>query len=523
MTQYHLTVAVLSGDNALAQLIQGVQFPEEFAAQVVGRSAPDPELLKKCQILVWDLPGKTPQEVRAMCGEDVKIVFCGSREVLDAMTLEGARAVNLLVQTPVRPAVMTHHLEQLLLRVKMERELRLASTCIHTMIDSVPDMIWIKSVEGAHVLVNRSFCSVVGKSREDVTGKDHYYIWDVSPDDPDSGADACVESENAVIAAGHTLQSSEQVKSSGGMRQLTIYKSPLYDLDGTPLATVGIGRDITNLENMSTEIDILLQGMPYAVLLRDGQGRIFDANRRFEEDFGMTKDQIVGQHYDQWAQVAFHPERTQNSDGFPEAVTLSGKCMELRKENIYDIFGKVVGQVCMFRDVTVERQMEAQIIENANTDFMTGLNNRRSLYVHLRDHCQGQKISLFYLDLDHFKSINDLYGHNVGDEALILTAQILKEQCAKDFVARMGGDEFLIVKMGEDSMEDLEKEAQALLQRLLDAYHARPNLSALSASIGIAHSEDANDFERLIRQSDAALYRAKEDGRARCRAYEQEG
>ncbi len=88
MLQYHLTVAVLSGDSTLAQLVQNVPSPEGIAVEVVHRTQVDTELVKKCRLLVWDLPGKTPQEVRAMCSEGTKIVFCGSRDVLDAMTLE---------------------------------------------------------------------------------------------------------------------------------------------------------------------------------------------------------------------------------------------------------------------------------------------------------------------------------------------------------------------------------------------------------------------------------------------------
>ncbi len=526
MVQYHLTIAVFSKDSQLVQLAEGIEPPKNFTKEVIAYSEPDlaQALEKGCNVVIWDLPGATPSQLREQCGPDARIAFSAKAEELEAMSPEELGKVNMLLVTPLHPHVAAHHLKGLLHHFWLEREHRLAVSSLETAMDSLPDMVWFKSLEGIHTWVNRGFCTVVGKTREDVMGRDHCYIWGVDPDDPDNGVAGCVESENAVIAAGHTLQFREQVKGSNGMRQLSIFKSPLYDLDGTVLGTMGIGRDITKLENMSTEIDILLQGMPYAVLLRDETGRIFDANQKFEEDFGLSKAQIVGRQYDQWAKEAFYPARTQNSEGYLEGVSHGGRTMELRKDNIYNIFHQIVGQVCIFRDVTIERQLEAQITQSANTDFLTGLYNRRSLYQHLRQDCQGKNINLLYLDLDHFKAVNDNYGHNVGDEALVLTAKLLRECCPQDFVARMGGDEFLIVKVGDIPMEDLERAAQTLLQRLRDAYAARPDLSQLSASIGIARSVDEpGDMEDLIRHSDAALYHAKGSGRDRCCVYRQEG
>ncbi len=520
MVQYHLTAAVFSKDGQLAQLVEGVEPPKNFTKKVVSYTESDPSLAKDCNVVVWDLPGSSPAKLREHFGPDVKIAYCGEAEELESYSKEELGKVNMLLHIPLNPKVAAHNIKGLLHHFWLEREYRLAVSSLETAMDSLPDMVWFKSLEGIHTWVNQGFCNVVGKTREDVMGRDHCYIWGVDPDDPDNGVQACVDSEDAVIAAGHTLQFREQVKGTNGMRQLSIFKSPLYDLDGAVLGTMGIGRDVTKLENMGTEIDTLLQGMPYAVLLRDADGRIFDANRKFEADFGLSKAEIVGRQYDQWAKEAFYPARTQNSEGYLEGVSHGGRTMELRKDNIYNIFGQVVGQVCIFRDVTIERQLEAQITQSANTDFLTGLYNRRYLYQHLRQQCQGKNVNLFYLDLDHFKAINDLYGHNVGDEALVLTAKLLRENCPQDFVARMGGDEFLIVKLGDIPMEELERQAQTLLQSLRDAYAARPDLNQLSASIGIARSVDTpGDMEDLIRNSDAALYHAKGSGRDRCCVY----
>ncbi|MFR3753344.1 MAG: PAS domain-containing protein [Enterocloster sp.] len=142
----------------------------------------------------------------------------------------------------------------------------------------------------------------------------------VSPDDYENGEASCRESEDAVIKERRTLQFTESVKASHGMRQLRTYKSPIVDRDGiTVLGTVGIGHDVTDLVNMSAEIEILLQSMPYAILLWDNNGKILNANRKFEEYFKLPKEAVIGQDYDAWIAGAFEEQRTINSEGYVEA------------------------------------------------------------------------------------------------------------------------------------------------------------------------------------------------------------
>ncbi len=131
-------------------------------------------------------------------------------------------------------------------------------------INSIPCLIWYKTADGIHEKVNDSFCETVGKEKDDVQGRGHAYIWDVESDDP-----ACIESEAQVMATRKTCVSEEVVQSGSGMKLLTTYKSPLYDLDGSVMGTVGVAIDVTQerayerdllqknqtLENMFTAMD----------------------------------------------------------------------------------------------------------------------------------------------------------------------------------------------------------------------------------------------------------------------------
>lgn len=525
MYYYKLKIAIFSKDDCLEKMVKSISPLEQFAHDVVVRDSFDPCLLADSQVVIWDIPGELcPCEVRAICDSNASLIFCAARETINEYHKSNLDAVDEFWELPIQYSLGRQRLRRLLKHIKLERDLYLTQAYLETSINNTPDIVWFKSRDGIHVKVNKAFCSMVGKSREDVTGQDHCYIWGVSRDDPNSGEAQCRATEEAVIQKGRTLQFSEHVKAPQGMRQLTTYKSPLYDMDGTILGTVGLGHDVTDLENLSTELEILLQSMPFAILLRDNNDCIRNVNRKFEEYFRAHKDDVIGKKYTEWNAAVFMEGRNVNNEGFVEATVCSlqgpGKTLEIHEETIFDIFHNEVGKLCIFRDVTMERELEARILFNSNTDFMTELYNRRCLYQYARNNCRDKTVSLLYLDLDRFKSINDTYGHKVGDEALILTARLLRECFPDDFVARIGGDEFLIVKIGPYEMSELVLEAHQVLDRLRAAYNATENLKELSASIGVAQNTDQTfDIDLLIQQSDTALYEAKHSGKSRCCVY----
>ncbi len=116
-------------------------------------------------------------------------------------------------------------------------------------INNVPNLIWYKDKDGVHEKVNDSFCVTVGKTRQQVEGKRHAYIWDVEEDDP-----ACIESEREVMSSEKTCVSEERVKTGDGTRLLKTYKSPLYDIDGSVMGTVGVAIDVTQERAYEQEI-----------------------------------------------------------------------------------------------------------------------------------------------------------------------------------------------------------------------------------------------------------------------------
>ncbi len=181
------------------------------------------------------------------------------------------------------------------------------------------------------------------------------------------------------------------------------------------------------------------------------------------------------------------------------------------------------------RDVTERRRLEADLAYQATHDSLTGLPNRALLLDHLelalaRAERDNRLVALLFLDLDRFKSVNDTLGHDVGDELLAQAARLLINVVRpSDTVARLGGDEFVILC---DDVEDQDY-AEAVARRVAAAIESRPFLVGdtelvITASIGIALSTGGQAHpEALLRDADAAMYRAKDMGRARLEIYDE--
>ncbi len=157
--------------------------------------------------------------------------------------------------------------------------------------------------------------------------------------------------------------------------------------------------------------------------------------------------------------------------------------------------------------------------EQAQTDPLTGLKNLRALQdVLSRLVNGGEGFALMHVDLDHFKAVNDSFGHDAGDHVLRGAARIMQSVTREgDTVARIGGDEFLLVLPGRQDRDRLSRIAARLIAGLERPVRVRDHICRVSASIGIALSEDAPGAppDDLIRHADAALYASKRAGRGR--------
>ena len=190
----------------------------------------------------------------------------------------------------------------------------------------------------------------------------------------------------------------------------------------------------------------------------------------------------------------------------------SWKWLEAHFSSVFSEDGKPESAVISFRDVTEQIQIE----KRADTDPLTGLLNRTAFSERmnnlLKQSGRGALYALLMLDLDHFKQINDTYGHSAGDETLIHFGEVLVACVrAEDMVCRLGGDEFFVCLCRFTSRLAIQSRAKHICEQITAAF---PQNMQVSTSIGIAVGpDDGTDFETLYHKADSALYHVKEHGK----------
>lgn len=190
--------------------------------------------------------------------------------------------------------------------------------------------------------------------------------------------------------------------------------------------------------------------------------------------------------------------------------------------NVKEIKNKeeIVGQLVTLEDVTEKERLRYRLLEMANTDVLSGLNNRRKFResaeeVILRAQRYDQIVSLLMMDIDFFKRINDAYGHAAGDEVIKVFSDLLRENFrSSDIIGRMGGEEFAVVLINCDKNTAFEKAEQFRFNVESYPFIVDDQTIQINVSIGVSElNESANILDHLINQADHALYQAKEKGR----------
>lgn len=522
---YHcsLLVQIFSQDASIEAALRKIHPPERFSLSFQTYSVFSLEQ-QVGDIIIFDLPlNTTLPQIRKLCRPKALFIFCADQNVLTNETKLVYDVMDDLWFKPLLPDFLSFRFRKLLECLKSKKDQQLYENYLHTAMDSIPDLVWFKDARGSHLKVNRAFCEAVGKTKQNIEGRGHFYIWDIKPEEYEQSEYICLESEEIVLRKKKTCTFDEKVKSKHGMRQFKTYKSPLIDENGTVMGTVGIAHDVTDLENMGAELEIILNNMPFAILLKNETGRIINVNKKFEAYFHESKSSLLGRDYSIWknSTLCFMDQAT--DEGYRMAsCCFKGKqrIFEVQEEKILDSFGFLAGYFCLFRDITLEHFLKAQILNNANTDFLTGLYNRRYFYEFVTAQRDRRQISLLSIDLDNFKQVNDTFGHQAGDAALIVTANAIKASFLEDFVVRLGGDEFLVVLLDPLAPPILMQRASALQQLLQEIFQASAEYRAMTASIGIVWTTDADlDIDELLRRCDLALYEAKQSGKARCCMY----
>lgn len=202
---------------------------------------------------------------------------------------------------------------------------------------------------------------------------------------------------------------------------------------------------------------------------------------------------------------------------------------EMSVAPVSDSFGKVKHYVCILNDVTQRREMERQLLKQATHDSLTQLPNRvlfmdRVEQAILRAKKKKKMFAFLFLDLDRFKMINDTLGHTIGDKLLqVISNRLLIATNDFDTVARIGGDEFVILLQDIGSEDQAQQMAEEVLQSVEKPTQIGQHSLRVTGSIGISfYPKDGIDYESLMKNADLSMYHAKDNGRNNFRIFDEE-
>jgi diguanylate cyclase (GGDEF)-like protein len=289
----------------------------------------------------------------------------------------------------------------------------------------------------------------------------------------------------------------------------------------------------------SIQLDATLNNQSQGVCMHDAHQRLIVCNDRYAEMFHLPGEltrpgTTLRQIFDHQISQGLYPDGS--ADGHVRglmAIVTANRPASIVSElsdgrAVVVVFRPVPGGgfVMTVEDITEQRHAEKRIAHIAHHDALTGLHNRASFSDYLATTVDeairaGETFAILCLDLDRFKEINDLHGHLVGDELLREVARRLQEVAGDAFLARVGGDEFIVVLLGEAQAAAAGQLAEQLRTAVVGDIELAGRQVRIGLSVGIARAPaDGNDPTTLLANADIALYRAKAEGRNAIRCFE---
>ncbi|MCL5796753.1 MAG: EAL domain-containing protein [Gammaproteobacteria bacterium] len=409
-------------------------------------------------------------------------------------------------------------------------------------IENLPIRVFWKDRDGCYLGCNSIFARDAGKKRSDeVIGKyDFDMAWSAN-------AELYRADDFQVMKTGLPKLNYEepQTNSAGEMIWLRTSKVALKNKLNETIGVLGIYDDITTIKNAEQRIKLSAQVFTYAreaIIITDKDANIIDVNKAFSDITGFSREEVLNKNprilHSGKQDKSFYQDMWQSllNQGY-----WSGEIWNRRKDGsiiaeletisaVYDERGKLQNYIALYSDISAIKEHQHQLEHIAHYDYLTGKPNRVLLAKQLRTAMldakkNNQRIAVAYLDLDEFKSINDKYGHEIGDNLLIALANRLDATLTThDILARIGGDEFALVISNLPSLQECNSLFSKILSLASSPISVSELLLPVTVSLGVTFYPQENDVDadQLLRQADQAMYHAKQAGKNRFHFFDAE-
>ena len=424
--------------------------------------------------------------------------------------------------------------------------------CVSNLLDGSQEVIYFKDLQSRFLRVSLGCAALHRTTPDQMVGLSDFDLFDRSH------AEKAFADEQRIIATGEPLLHGAELERWHDRPDSWVSSSkfPLRAPDGTVVGTFGISRDITRLvqaeqetarmareahdanaelSRVEAQLRAVLNGSSDAIATYDCELRYRYLNPAGERSRGMSLAELVGRTDRETGMVAESLEvwepalRRVLESAEPDELEFAVPGPNGEEAWFHtmvspdrDADGSVVGVLTSTRDITEIKRAERQLAHQALHDSVTGLANRYLLADRLaqalvRMERYPARLALFFVDLDHFKEVNDGYGHDVGDRVLVDVARRLEQVARReDTVARLGGDEFVILCDRLTDEADVEEMAGRVVRALAEPIAVASTTLRVSGSVGAVVTDDPRSRPAdLLRCADSAMYRAKQGGRNR--------
>ncbi|MCE1238620.1 MAG: EAL domain-containing protein [Azonexaceae bacterium] len=472
-----------------------------------------------------------------LIGDDGTLI--GAIETIQDIS-DRKRAQNLLEQQTAALQQANSEMER---RIE-ERTAQLSEQLdlMKQLFEAIPGPVFYKSDSGLYLGCNAAFAGFIGRPTQEIIGRNVFSLAPRALAEIYDAADA-----ELLRRGGSQIYETQVQHADGQVRDVVMHKAAFYRSNGTVSGMIGLMVDITERHRLEDELRqaaTVFESSTEGVMITRADGEILAVNRAFTEITGYAAAEAItrnprflqsGRHdrhffAAMWAQILQQGRwqgelwnRRKNGEIYPQRSSIVA---------VRDGEGRVGNYVATFSDITRQKANEEQIQRLAFSDPLTGLANRRLLIDRLQEaigragesHGCG---ALLFIDLDGFKDINDTRGHEIGDLLLVQVAERLRDCVgARGTVARIGGDEFVVLLEGLDG-KAIQAKAQVdavgseIIRRLNEVFPLAGLDHLCTPSIG-ATCFDSNRFSvtDLLKQADMAMYEVKSAGRNALRFYD---
>lgn len=401
-------------------------------------------------------------------------------------------------------------------------------------LDNIGSYVYSKDLSGKYTYVNVNVETLFQKPAKYIIGKDDSYFFDLDILDDLIESDQRVMNENITLS----IEEDSVIKSTGKIHTYRSTKSPIYNDNNEVIGMSGIATDITvqkaledDNQNQKHLLDVVLNNVDAYIYMKDANRRYRYVNSRVAELIGLPAEDIIGkfdhdvvppQYIDDfWKGDKDVFEKNQKIVMNEQLKDSNNKIHHYLSTKIpFQLKGDLQTMIAFSTDVTELYQLKEKFEQLANTDELTGIYNRRYFFENAnrefkRAKRYHQTLVVISLDVDHFKAVNDDYGHPIGDQVLIQIAQLIGPTIrSEDIFARIGGEEFSVLLPNISKTDSLY--AAERLRELLDTSIIKINSIELPIKISLGVSvlkESDTCFQDLYARSDMALYKAKSHGR----------